>query len=123
MTEKFIEKAGLKRRPSALLGRCKGVIKVTPEQYEKFTSGRVVHAMGYPIWTPVIGPGDVRRRNYLPVSAEHIAVGMIVGPGLEILRLQSAGCPDAIQGAPLVKQFIEGGTVVEAGAKMIPEGG
>jgi electron-transferring-flavoprotein dehydrogenase len=79
--------------------------------------------MGHPIWTPVIGPGMFGGGIIYAGVKEHLSVGMIVGADWKY----SDFCPqDALtnfKNHRFVKKFIEGGTVVEAGAKMIPEGG
>ena len=124
LTEKFIEKAGL-QRPSAQLYSIgvKEIIKVTSEQYAKFGECRVVHAMGYPIWTPLIGPGVFGGGIVYPAGRDHIAVGMIVGADWKYCDFNPQDALTNFKNHPFVKQFIAGGTVVEAGAKMIPEGG
>jgi len=124
LTEKFIEKAALQRQSPQLysLG-VKELIKVSSEQYTKFGSGRVVHAMGYPIWTPVIGPGMFGGGILYPVADEHIAVGMIVGADWKYCDFNPQDAMTNFKKHRFVKQFIDGGTVVEAGAKLIPEGG
>jgi electron-transferring-flavoprotein dehydrogenase len=124
VTERFVETAGLTRRAHQLYSvGVKELIKVTPEQYNKFTRGRVVHAMGYPIWTPVLGPGMFGGGIVYAGEQDHLSVGMIVGLDWRYHDF----CPqDALvrfKEHRFVKQFIAGGTVVEAGAKMIPEGG
>ncbi len=124
LTEKFIEKAGLKRRANQLYSvAVKELIKVSPEQYAEFTAGRVIHAMGYPIWTPVIGPGMFGGGIVYPLMAEHLAVGMIVGADWKYCNFNPQHALTLFKQHGRVKRFIEGGTVVEAGAKMIPEGG
>jgi len=124
VTEKFIEKANLQRQSPQLysLG-VKELIKVSPEQYNKFTSGRVVHAMGYPIWTPVIGPGMFGGGIVYAGVKEHLSVGMIVGADWKYCDFNVQDALTNFKNHRFVKQFINGGTVVEAGAKMIPEGG
>jgi electron-transferring-flavoprotein dehydrogenase len=124
VTERFVEQAGLKRRSCQLysLG-VKELIKVTPEQYNKFTKGRVVHAMGYPIWTPVRGPGMFGGGIVYAGEPEYLAVGMIVGLDWKYHDFNAQDALVRFKGHKFVKPFIEGGTVVEAGAKMIPEGG
>ena len=80
LTEKFVDKAGLKRKVNQLFSvGVKELIKVSPEQYAEFTAGRVVHAMGYPIWTPVVGPGMFGGGIVYSLQTEHLGVGMIVG--------------------------------------------
>jgi len=124
VTERFVESAGLKRQSSQLysLG-VKELIKVTPEQYNNFTRGRVVHAMGYPIWTPVMGPGMFGGGIVYAGEQDHLAVGMIVGLDWKYYNFNTQDALVRFKEHKFVKQFIEGGTVVEAGAKMIPEGG
>jgi electron-transferring-flavoprotein dehydrogenase len=124
LTEKFVTKAGLKRKANQLFSvGVKELIKVSPEQYAQFTAGRVVHAMGYPIWTPVIGPAMFGGGIVYAGQAEHLAVGMIVGADWKYYDFNPEDALTLFKGHSKVKRFIEGGTVVEAGAKMIPEGG
>jgi len=124
LTEKFVEQANLRRQSPQLysLG-VKELIKVSPEQYNKFTSGRVVHAMGYPIWTPVIGPGMFGGGIVYAGVKEHLSVGMIVGADWKYCNFNPQDALTNFKNHRFVKKFIDGGTVVEAGAKLIPEGG
>ncbi|MFZ0035499.1 MAG: electron-transfer flavoprotein:ubiquinone oxidoreductase [Sedimentisphaerales bacterium] len=124
LTEKFVEKAGLqKQSPQLYSVAVKELIKVSSQQYGKFTSGRVVHAMGYPIWTPVLGPGMFGGGIMYPAGNDNIAVGMIVGADWKYCNFSPQDALTNFKNHRFVKQFIDGGTVVEAGAKMIPEGG
>ncbi len=124
LTEKFIKKAGLRRRSHQLYSvGIKELIKVSGEQYSKFTSGRVVHAMGYPIWTPVLGPGMFGGGIMYPAGDNNIAVGMIVGADWKYCDFNPEDALANFKNHRFVKQFIAGGAVLEAGAKMIPEGG
>ncbi|MHC4483059.1 MAG: electron transfer flavoprotein-ubiquinone oxidoreductase, partial [Planctomycetota bacterium] len=124
LTEKFIEKANLQRQSPQLYSvGVKEIIKVSDEQYNRFGDGRVVHAMGYPIWTPLIGPGMFGGGICYPVDDGHIAVGMIVGADWRYCDFNPQDALTNFKNHRFVKPFIDGGTVVEAGAKMIPEGG
>ena len=124
VTEKFIEKASLRRQSPQLFSvGVKELIKVSPEQYNKFTKGRVVHAMGYPIWTPIIGPGMFGGGILYAGAQDHLSVGMIVGADWKYCDFNTQDALTNFKNHSFVKQFIEGGQVVEAGAKMIPEGG
>jgi len=124
LTEKFIEKAGLKRQcPQLYSLGVKELIKVDSRQYEKFGSGRVVHAMGFPIWTPLVGPAMFGGGICYPGEDDHIAVGMIVGADWRYCDFNPQDALTNFKQHSFVRQFIEGGTIVEAGAKMIPEGG
>ena len=124
LTEKFVENARLQRQSPQLYSiGIKELIKVSSEQYKRFGDGRVVHAMGYPIWAPLIGPGMFGGGNCYPAGDEHIAVGMVVGADWKYCDFNPQDALTNFKEHKFVKQFIEGGTVVEAGAKMIPEGG
>jgi electron-transferring-flavoprotein dehydrogenase len=124
LTEKFIEKAKLQRQSPQLYSvGVKELIQVSSKQYNKFTSRRVVHAMGYPIWTPLIGPDMFGGGIIYPGLQDHISVGMIVGADWKYCDFNPQLALAGFKEHKFVKQFIEGGTVVEAGAKMIPEGG
>jgi electron-transferring-flavoprotein dehydrogenase len=124
VTEKFVEKASLQREACQLysLG-VKELIKVSDRQYEKFGDRRVVHAMGYPLWTPVIGPGMFGGGIMYAMGQNHIAVGMIVGLDWKYCDFNPQDALTRFKEHRFVTRFIEGGTVVEAGAKMIPEAG
>jgi electron-transferring-flavoprotein dehydrogenase len=124
VTERFIEKAGLQREnPQLFSVGVKELIKVSSNQYNSFTARRVVHAMGYPIWTPVIGPGMFGGGILYAASQELLSVGMIVGADWKYCNFNVQDALTNFKNHRFVKKFIEGGTVVEAGAKMIPEGG
>ena len=124
LTEKFVEKAKLKRQSPQLYSiGVKELIKVSDEQYSKFAGRRVVHAMGYPLWTPVVGPGMFGGGIIYAGDNGHLAVGMIVGLDWKYCDFSPQDALTKFKEHKFVKQFIEGGSVVEAGAKMIPEGG
>jgi len=124
LTEKFVEKANLQRQSPQLYSvGVKELIKVSEEQYKKFSNTRVVHAMGYPIWTPVIGPGMFGGGIVYAGVQEHLSVGMIVGADWKYCNFNPQDALTNFKNHRFVKKFIDGGEVVEAGAKMIPEGG
>ncbi len=124
VAERFIEKAGLQREnPQLFSVGVKELIKVSSEQYNSFTSGRVVHAMGYPIWTPVVGPGMFGGGIIYAGAQDHLSVGMIVGADWKYCDFNPQDALTNFKKHRFVNKFIEGGAVVEAGAKMIPEGG
>ena len=124
LSEKFIEKAGLSRRTEQLYSvGVKEIIRVTDEQYKQFGDNRVVHAMGYPLWTPVIGPGMFGGGIMYAMGDNHIAVGVIVGLDWKFGDFNPQDALTRFKETSFVEKFIEGGVVAEAGAKMIPEGG
>lgn len=124
VSEKFVQKAGLVRQGHQLYSvGVKELIRVSETQYQQFTPGRVVHAMGWPLWTPVIGPAMFGGGIMYPMGDNHIAVGMIVGLDYKFCDFNPQDALTLFKEHTYVKQFIDGGTVTEAGAKMIPEGG
>jgi electron-transferring-flavoprotein dehydrogenase len=124
VTERFVREAGMERQSAQLYSiGVKELIQVSPQQYEKFTAGRVVHAMGYPLWTPVRGPGMFGGGIVYAGQKDHLAVGMIVGLDWKYHDFNPQHALVRFKEHRFVKPFIEGGLVVEAGAKMIPEGG
>jgi len=124
LSEKLIENAKLQRQTEQLYSvSVKELIKVRPGQYERFTKGRVVHALGYPLWTPVIGPAMFGGGIVYAGFKDHLSVGIIVGADWKYCDFNPQDALVRFKQHSFVKQFIDGGTVVEAGAKMIPEGG
>lgn len=124
VTETFIQKAGLERQHQQLysLG-VKEVIKVSDRQYEMFGGNRAVHALGWPIFIPPVGPDMFGGGVMYPMGDNKIAVGMIVGLDWKYKDFNTQDALVLFKSHPFVNKFIEGGTVVEAGAKMIPEAG
>ncbi len=123
VTRDLIQKAGLVQEAEPLFSiGVKELVQVSPEQYAKFTANRVVHAMGYPIFTPfyvdMFGGGIM-----YPYDDNCIAVGMIVGLDWKEKNFNAQDALARFKEHRFVKQFIDGGTVIETGAKMIPEGG
>lgn len=124
LTEKFIEKADLQRKSCQMYSvGVKELIKVSSEQYEKFGADRVVHAMGYPLWMPVLGPAIFGGGIIYAGTKDHLSVGIIAGADWKYCDFNPQDALTRFKGHEFVKQFIDGGTVVEAGAKMIPEAG
>ena len=124
VTEKFIAKAGLQRQADQLYSvGVKELIKVSDEQYRRFGKNRMISAMGYPLWTPILGPAMFGGAIMYPMSDNHIAVGIIVAADWKYHDFNPQDALTNFKNHRFVKKFIAGGTVVEAGAKMVPEGG
>ena len=124
VSERFIEEAGLKRQTSQLYSvGVKELIKVSDEQYRMFGDKRVVHALGYPVWTPLVGPGMFGGGLVYSYGSNCLAVGMIVGLDWHDCDFNPQDALTHFKNHSCIKPFIEDGKVIEAGAKMIPEGG
>jgi Dehydrogenases (flavoproteins) len=124
LTEQFIQKAGLKRaHPQMYSIGVKEILEVSPEQFKRFGPNRVVHAMGYPLWRPMLGPAMFGGGFLYAMGENRIAVGMIVGLDWKYRDFNPQEALQLFKNHAFTRQFISGGKVVEAGAKMIPEGG
>ena len=124
LTEKFIERAGLKRiSPQLYSIGVKELIRVSDEQFEQFGANRVVHAMGYPLWSPLTGPDMFGGGIMYAGEKNHIAVAIIVGIDWKYHDFSPQQALANFKKHKFVRKYIENGTVAEAGAKMIPEGG
>jgi electron-transferring-flavoprotein dehydrogenase len=124
VTEKFVEKAGLQRKDNQLysLG-IKEIVKVSDQQYKAFGDGTCVHSMGYPIWTPFIGPAMFGGSFMYAMGDNKIAVGVIVGLDFKYCDFNPQDALTHFKNTPFAQQYLSDGQAVEAGAKMIPEGG
>ncbi|MBN1334864.1 MAG: FAD-dependent oxidoreductase [Deltaproteobacteria bacterium] len=123
-TEDFVARGGLVRNnPPVFSVGIKEIVEVPEERYAKFGSGRVMHALGWPLWTPVVGPAMFGGGILYSMGARRIAVGIIIGADWNYHDFIPQDAYARFKEHTLVQRFIAGGTVVEAGAKMIPEGG
>jgi electron-transferring-flavoprotein dehydrogenase len=124
LTEKFISRAGLQRQANPLFSvGVKEMIEVPADRYAKFGDRRVVHAMGFPLWMPLFGPSMFGGGIMYSMGNNRIAVGVIVGADWHDCDFIPQDALAMFKTHNYVRQFIDGGKVVEAGAKMIPEGG
>lgn len=124
LTEQFVELAGLQRAGVPLYSvGVKELIRVSPDQYARFGDHRVIHAMGYPLWTPLVGPSMFGGGIAYSFGDNSIAVGMIVALDWREKDFNPQDALTHFKNHPAIRKYIEGGKVIEAGAKMIPEGG
>ncbi len=124
VTERWVEKAGLQRRQVQLYSvGVKQVIEVSPERYQAFGEDRVIHSIGFPLWTPMVGPGMTGGGFVYPMGESRLAVGLIMGLDWHYRDLVPQEVFMRMTEHRMISNLIEGGKVVEAGARMIPEGG
>jgi electron-transferring-flavoprotein dehydrogenase len=79
---------------------------------------RVIHTMGWPLPTDAFGGSFV-----YPMGPEQVAVGMVVGLDYRDAALDVHDLLQRFKLHPLVREVLEGGELLEWGAKTIPEGG
>ncbi|MEO6066490.1 MAG: electron-transfer flavoprotein:ubiquinone oxidoreductase [Gemmatimonadota bacterium] len=79
---------------------------------------RVIHTLGYPL------PFDAFGGSFIyPLGNDKIAIGIVVGLDHRDARLDAHVLLQQLKLHPMVKGILAGGTLLEWGAKTIPEGG
>jgi len=79
---------------------------------------RVIHTLGWPL------PRDAFGGTFLyPLGPDLVAVGLVVGLDYHEARLDPHELLQRLKLHPLVRPWLEGGELLEWGAKTIPEGG
>jgi len=78
----------------------------------------ILHTMGWPL------PTDAFGGSFLyPLADDHIAMGLVVGMDYRKSNLDVHMMLQRMKQHPFFKKILDGGQVVEWGAKTIPEGG
>ena len=78
----------------------------------------VIHTLGWPL------PNDVFGGSFMyPLGGNQVAVGIVVGLDYPQAALDAHELLQRLKLHPLVRSYLEGGEMVEWGAKTIPEGG
>jgi electron-transferring-flavoprotein dehydrogenase len=79
---------------------------------------RIVHTMGWPL------PGDAFGGSWMyPMADDLVSLGLVVGLDYRDARLDVHELLQRMKLHPLFREVLEGGEMVEWGAKTIPEGG
>lgn len=79
---------------------------------------RIIHTLGYPLPLDAFGGTFV-----YPLGKDKVAVGIVMGLDNSDARLDAHVLLQKLKLHPLVREILEGGTMLEWGAKTIPEGG
>ena len=79
---------------------------------------RVVHTLGWPLPTDAFGGSFM-----YPLEPNVVALGLVVGLDYKQRALDVHVLLQRLKGHPLFRPYLEGGEMVEWGAKTIPEGG
>jgi len=78
----------------------------------------VIHTLGWPL------PSDAFGGSWIyPMADDMISLGLVVGLDYRQQQLDVHGLTQRLKGHPLVAPLLEGGEMLEWGAKTIPEGG
>jgi electron-transferring-flavoprotein dehydrogenase len=78
----------------------------------------VIHTMGWPLPTDAFGGSFM-----YPLAPDTVAVGLVVGLDYHDATLDPHALFQRMKTHPLFREYLEGGEMVEWGAKTIPEGG
>jgi electron-transferring-flavoprotein dehydrogenase len=79
---------------------------------------RVVHTLGWPL------PADAFGGSFMyPLGPSLVCIGLVVGLDYHDARLDVHVLLQRMKSHPLFKGYLEGGQILEWGAKTIPEGG
>jgi electron-transferring-flavoprotein dehydrogenase len=79
---------------------------------------RIIHTLGWPL------PLDAFGGTFLyPMGPEQVAIGIVAGLDAPDAAFDAHELLQRLKLHPFVRQFLEGGTLLEWGAKTIPEGG
>ena len=79
---------------------------------------RVIHTMGWPL------PGDAFGGSFMyPMADDLVSLGLVVGLDYADARFDVHEALQRMKMHPLFRRYLEGGEMVEWGAKTIPEGG
>ena len=79
---------------------------------------RVIHTMGWPL------PSDAFGGSFMyPLAENLVALGLVVGLDYQDARFDVHDVLQRMKLHPLFRPYLEGGEMVEWGAKTIPEGG
>ncbi len=79
---------------------------------------RVIHTMGWPL------PNDAFGGSFMyPLEPNLVALGLVVGLDYEDAGLDVHMLLQRLKRHPLIRPYLEGGEMLEWGAKTIPEGG
>ena len=84
----------------------------------KLPLDRVVHTLGWPLPTDAFGGSFM-----YPLGPDQIALGLVVGLDYHAASLDVHELLQRMKLHPFFRQFLEGGRLLEWGAKTIPEGG
>src|SRR5687767_10083792 len=78
----------------------------------------IIHTLGWPLPTDAFGGSFM-----YPLTPNLVAVGIVVGMDYRKATLDVHQLLQNLKTAPLFREYLEGGEMVEWGAKTIPEGG
>lgn len=95
-----------------------GVKELWQVPEDRFPAGKVVHTLGWPLDMGTFGGGFIYG-----MQDRIIDIGLVVGLDYKDPTLDPHHEFQRMKTHPAIRKLLEGGTMIEAGAKAIPEGG
>ena len=96
-----------------------GVKELWQVKSNKINPGDVIHTFGYPLKDKQ----EFGRGFIYGLKDNKVAIGLVVGLDYQDPSFDIQGAMQVFKTHPFVKEILEDGTVLEAGAKTLPEGG
>ncbi len=116
LTKDLVEQLGLAgRNPQSYATGVKEVWEILPEKHQE---GRVVHTMGFPLDSKTFGGGFIYHAR-----ERKVYLGLVTGLDYEDPFVDPHEAFQRFKTHPYVSKLLEGGKMIQYGAKTIPEGG
>ena len=113
LAQAWMEQAGIKSENPQIFALCVKEIWETKKPLDA-----IIHTLGWPL------PNDAFGGSFMyPLTPNLVAVGIVVGMDYKQTTLDVHQLLQKLKTAPLFREYLEGGEMVEWGAKTIPEGG
>ena len=116
LSREYISKVGGNKNPQVYSLGVKQIIRLP--QKNNFGPGRAIHTLGFPNRPDVFGGSF-----FYSLAPDLVAVGLILGLDWRYTDLDAQKELELLKTHPLIARFLKDGEVIEAGAKVIPEGG
>ncbi|MEB3300277.1 MAG: electron transfer flavoprotein-ubiquinone oxidoreductase [Candidatus Sericytochromatia bacterium] len=103
------------RHPQRWSQGIKEIWKIRPEKHQL---GKVTHTMGWPLRQEEYGGSFIYH-----IADHHVSIGFVTGLEYQDPRFDPHRAMQEFKTHPIVRDLLEGGTLVRYGAKTIPTGG
>ena len=116
LSREYIARVGGNKNPQVYSLGVKQILRLPKEN--NFGPGRAIHTLGFPNRPDVFGGSF-----FYSLDKDFVAVGLILGLDWRYTDLDPQKELELLKTHPFIAHLLKGGEVVEAGAKVIPEGG
>ena len=116
LSREYISRVGGQKNPQVYSLGVKQILRLPVKN--NFGPGRAIHTLGFPNRPDVFGGSF-----FYSLGDDLVAMGLILGLDWRYTDLDAQKELELLKTHPFVAHLLKGGEVVEAGAKVIPEGG